>query len=176
MRLWMGRAARYHVSQSNQNRATDKHAFHARILFKSVFEIRVIRGYFFLRTWAGLAYRERVVRPSAILIAVPRIVAPRIVVVQNVVPPNVAPRIVALRIVVVQNVAVQNAVPPNVAPRIAVIHDVVLIAAPISVPILALNVVPIVAVIQVLIHDRDVRNADFHEEFHGAVPLLARVY
>jgi hypothetical protein len=65
----------------------------------------------------------------------------------------------------VQLLAIQIAVPriavlPNAVFRIAVIRDVVLIV----VPILALNAVLIVAVIQALIPDRDVHNADSHEE------------
>lgn len=90
----------------------------------------------------------------------------RIVALPNVVLPNVVLLNAAL-----PNVVIQTAVIQSVVIQTAVIHVVVLIVALIS----ALHAVRDVAVIQVAIPARDARSADFREEFHAAVPSLARV-
>jgi len=109
-------------------------------------------------TLAGLVYPERAALLSEIQSAVLRIVVLRSAALRNAALRNVAPRSVVLRSVVLQNVALRS----------AVIHAV----APIVVPTLALNAVPVVAVIQASIPARDALGADFH----AAVPSPVRAY
>jgi hypothetical protein len=94
------------------------------------------------------------------ILALPNVALP------NVALPNVVIQTAVIQSVVIQSVVIQTAVIQSVAIQTAVIQSVALI--------LALHAVRDVAVIQVAIPARDAQRADFREEFHAAVPSLAR--